>query len=916
MWQRLKKEIVQWRSVLKIAPSVAAVVIAGSMTGVFHLLEWGIRDQFFRMRPTEPVSERIAIVTIDESDIKYVEQWPMSDRVLAELLGKLKSQQPRGIGLDIYRDLPVEPGHAQLEEVFKTTPNLVGVEKAGGNKIAPPPILKELGQVGAADLLLDADGKVRRAFVLVENLEGLGVKLALMYLEAEGISLDIIDADKYIYGLGKAVFVPLKGKEGGYGKEDIVGRSYQILLNYVGAIDRFETVSMTDVLEDRIPPGLMRDRIVFVGATATSLNDLFYSPYSSKLFSGNKAKRTPGVVIHANVTSMILRGAIAGRQLLRGASNEVSWLWILLCSFIGAGGTWKLLHLKLFSKNALATIMFIFLAGVSLLGGSYVVFLAGWVVPVFAPFLALATASILSTNYYNLRRLKIINSQLAIANVQLETANNTLEVKVKERTQELEKAKVAADAANKAKSEFLANMSHELRTPLNGILGYAQILQGDKDATRSQKKGIGIIHQCGSHLLTLINDILDLSKIEARKMELYPAEVHFLSLLTGVAEICRIKAEQKDIDFTYEAEKDLPKTIQVDEKRLRQVLINLLGNAIKFTDKGGVSLIVKVLEKQQVESEREEKDLVKFRFQVEDTGVGMTPEQLQKIFLPFEQVGESSRKAEGTGLGLAISLKIVEMMGSKLQVESSLGEGSRFWFDVELSGSGTEVASAAVKSASQILGFQGERRKILVIDDRPLNRAVFINILGPMGFEIAEASNGEEGLAVAAAFQPDLIITDVGMPVMDGLEMTRHLRSQGEFQEVAVIATSASVFESDQQKCIQAGCNDFIPKPVETDLLLSKLQEYLQLDWIYDKIEETTESPPIETAEMVVPPTVELEALFKAARIGDIEEVEVEANRIKELDEQYAPFASQFLELASEFEIDKILKLVKQYIGD
>jgi len=329
-----------------------------------------------------------------------------------------------------------------------------------------------------------------------------------------------------------------------------------------------------------------------------------------------------------------------------------------------------------------------------------------------------------------------------------------------------------------------------------------------------------------------------------------------------------------------------------------------------------VSLIVKVLEKEENRSGREHPTLVKLRFQIEDTGVGMSQEQLSKIFLPFEQVGENARKAEGTGLGLAISQKIVAMMGSQLHVESTLGKGSRFWFDVELPAGETEVAAEErVKLAKNIVGFKGEKRKILLVDDYSLNRSFLANLLGKIGFEISEASNGQEGLDKAATFQPDLIITDLVMPVMDGFEMTQRLRASSQFQDMILIASSASVFEFDQRKSRQAGCNDFIPKPVETDLLLSKLQEYLQLDWIYDELSET-QAQETDRVEMVVPPPVELKALFKAARIGDVEEVEAEAHRIKQLEDKYLPFTDKLLSLAQEFEIDEILKLVKQYIDE
>ncbi|MBD2772201.1 hybrid sensor histidine kinase/response regulator [Iningainema tapete] len=282
-------------------------------------------------------------------------------------------------------------------------------------------------------------------------------------------------------------------------------------------------------------------------------------------------------------------------------------------------------------------------------------------------------------------------TQLRESFTALEKTNEQLEQWVEERTSQLKIAKEEADIANQAKSDFLANMSHELRTPLNGILGYVQILQLSQNLNDQDRQKIDIIHQCSYHLLTLINDVLDLSKIEARKLELYPVEIHLPSFLQLVVDICRINAEEKGIIFNYQSDRQLPITVIIDEKRLRQVLLNLLGNAIKFTDKGEVTFKVDVLgtgDKDNNQSQspipNPQSPITKIRFQIEDTGVGITPEEMNNIFLPFEQVGDAKKQVEGTGLGLAITQKIVCLMGSVLEVKSQPGKGSTFWFDVEL----------------------------------------------------------------------------------------------------------------------------------------------------------------------------------------------------------------------------------------
>ncbi len=507
-----------------------------------------------------------------------------------------------------------------------------------------------------------------------------------------------------------------------------------------------------------------------------------------------------------------------------------------------------------------------------------------------------------------------------------------LETRVTERTAELTAAKEVADSANKAKSEFLANMSHELRTPLNGILGYAQILQRDKTASPKQKDGISIIYQCGSHLLTLINDILDLSKIEARKLDLYPKDFHLGTFLKGIVEICRIKAEEKEISFTYQELNQLPIALLADEKRLRQVLINLLGNAIKFTDQGGVTFKVGVLidspngqdytnivpEVLTGNSQNQELAITRIRFQIEDTGFGMTSEQLHKIFLPFEQVGDKQRMAEGTGLGLAISQQIVKMMDSEIKVESSLEQGSKFWFDVDLQESTQWIDLATKNPTYDIIGYEGERKKILVVDDYWENRSLIVNLLEPLGFELMAAVNGKEGLEKAFAWQPDLIITDIVMPVLNGLEMTQNLRSLPQFKNMIIIVSSASVFNFERQQSHASGCNYFLPKPVQSEEILEQIRMHLGISWTYEAgnsiIPATENILNNTTSKLIVPPPEELQALWNAASIGDIAGVEKQAYRIQLLDRKYLSFSAKLLELTQEIDEEAIVKLVKQYI--
>lgn len=462
-----------------------------------------------------------------------------------------------------------------------------------------------------------------------------------------------------------------------------------------------------------------------------------------------------------------------------------------------------------------------------------------------------------------------------------------------------------AQNANQAKSEFLANMSHELRTPLNGILGYAQILMQSATMSEKELKGVDIIHQCGTHLLTLINDVLDLSKIEARKMKLNFTEFHFASFLQVVVEICSIKAEQKGIEFIYKAKNPLPQSVEGDNKRLRQVLINLLGNAIKFTDCGTVTFKVHKVQDNLI------------RFCIQDTGVGMDREQLTKIFLPFEQVGCVSKQTEGTGLGLTISHQIVEMMGSQLKVTSELNKGSTFWFDVnlkEVAVSSTNSQFCQLTNMNAITGFKGIKSKILVVDAHWENRSVIVHLLEPLGFIMLEAENGREGLDKIREWQPDVVITDLAMPVMDGYEMIEQLRQSSEISpDVIVIVSSANVFESDRTKSLNVGANDFLPKPIQAQSLLKKLQQHLNLEWIYEQQSELSVLNAA-IAEIVVPSSEDIAKLYDLSRKGLINDLLQEIQRLETEDTKFLPFGQNIRQLAKGFKLKQIRSFIEQYL--
>ncbi|MBW4628496.1 MAG: CHASE2 domain-containing protein [Brasilonema octagenarum HA4186-MV1] len=371
-----------------IGGGVASFVILVCLTGLLQRMEWSMLDWFFQARPPAAVDPRITIITIDEPDIKQIGQFPVSDQVIAQAIRTIKSYKPRAIGLDLFRDFPIEPGHQELVEVYKTTENLIGIEKAVGSQVAPPPTLAQLGQVGLADQVLDADGKLRRALLSVqlENSSlhlNLGLQLALRYLEAEGITPQPQTNNRDQIQLGKAVLVPFQPNDGGYVQADAGG--YQVLLNFHGTEQNFETFSIIDLLANKIPQNKMRDRVILIGSTAQSVKDMFQTPYSSHNFAS--LKQMPGVMIHANITSMILSGALSGRPLLKVCSKPVEWLWILLWCGVGTALAWQI-------KSPKSIVTSVAIAEGGLIGITYLAFLQGWWIPVVPPMIGFAIAAV------------------------------------------------------------------------------------------------------------------------------------------------------------------------------------------------------------------------------------------------------------------------------------------------------------------------------------------------------------------------------------------------------------------------------------------------------------------------------------------------------------------------------------------
>ena len=412
MWAKLKQQIWEWRGVWITAPSIATIVIALRVCGWLQPWELATLDHYFRWRPKQSPDERIVIVGINEADLRKVGQWPIPDALLAQLLEKIKAQKPKAIGLDLYRDLPVKPGYEALANVFQTTPNLIGIEQINeqdpNSAIAPSAVLSKLGQVGVNNIVVDADGKLRRGMLSVQKndqpVPSFSMLLAGIYLEAQNIVPQPTKTNPMVFQWGKTVFRPFTSNDGGYVGADDGG--YQFLLNYRGPSGSFRTVSLTDVLADRIPTDLMRSRIILIGSTATSLNDFFYTPYSGQHIT--TPERTAGVEVQANLISHILSSVLEGRPSIKTWPKPVEGLWILFWSFVGATLTWKWRYtagLKALSFQRTASPS---LATGALLGITYAAFLGGWWLPVVPPFLTLfgSVASITTYIARTARRIR------------------------------------------------------------------------------------------------------------------------------------------------------------------------------------------------------------------------------------------------------------------------------------------------------------------------------------------------------------------------------------------------------------------------------------------------------------------------------------------------------------------------------